>query len=54
VLADPVLPAHRPQPHAQQHGLHHRGAIGFPNASGTIPPENGMLTRILGEQGWNT
>jgi arylsulfatase len=29
-------------------------AIGFPNASGTIPPENGMLSEILGEQGWNT
>jgi arylsulfatase A-like enzyme len=29
-------------------------AIGFPNASGTIPPENGMLPEILGECGWNT
>ncbi len=29
-------------------------AIGFPNASGTIPPENGMLAEILGERGWNT
>jgi arylsulfatase A-like enzyme len=29
-------------------------AIGFPNASGTIPPENGMLSEILGDQGWNT
>ncbi len=29
-------------------------AIGFPNASGTIPPENGMISEILGEQGWNT
>jgi arylsulfatase A-like enzyme len=29
-------------------------AIGFPNASGTIPPENGMLSEIIGEQGWNT
>ena len=29
-------------------------AIGFPNASGTIPPENGMLSEILGEAGWNT
>ena len=26
-------------------------AIGFPNASGTIPPENGMLPEILGELG---
>ena len=30
------------------------GATGFPNASGTIPPENGMLPEILGERGWNT
>jgi arylsulfatase A-like enzyme len=29
-------------------------AIGFPNASGTIPPESGMLSEILGEAGWNT
>src|SRR5690349_5921927 len=29
-------------------------AVGFPNASGTIPPENGMLPGILGERGWNT
>jgi arylsulfatase A-like enzyme len=30
------------------------GASGFANASGTIPPENGMLPEILGELGWNT
>ncbi len=29
-------------------------AVGFPSASGTIPPENGMLSEILGELGWNT
>ncbi len=29
-------------------------AVGFPNASGTIPPENGMLSEILAERGWNT
>jgi arylsulfatase A-like enzyme len=29
-------------------------ATGFPNASGYIPPENGMISEILGEQGWNT
>jgi arylsulfatase A-like enzyme len=29
-------------------------AIGFPNASGSIPPENGMLAEILAERGWNT
>jgi arylsulfatase A-like enzyme len=30
------------------------GSSGFPNASGVIPPENGMLSEILGERGWNT
>jgi len=29
-------------------------AVGFPNASGAIPPENGMLAEILAERGWNT
>jgi arylsulfatase A-like enzyme len=29
-------------------------ASGFPNASGTIPAENGMVSEILGDQGWNT
>jgi arylsulfatase A-like enzyme len=29
-------------------------ASGFPNASGTIPPENGMISEILSERGWNT
>jgi arylsulfatase A-like enzyme len=29
-------------------------ATGFPNASGTIPPENGMISEIIGERGWNT
>ena len=29
-------------------------AIGFPNGSGTIPPENGMVSEVLGERGWNT
>ena len=29
-------------------------AIGFPNGSGTIPQENGMLPEILVERGWNT
>jgi arylsulfatase len=29
-------------------------ACGFPNGSGTIPAENGMVSEILGERGWNT
>ena len=30
VLADPLVPADGPQPHAQQHGLHHRGGDRVP------------------------
>ena len=30
VLADALVPADRPQPHAQQHGLHHRGGHRIP------------------------
>ena len=29
-------------------------AIGFPNASGVIPPENGLISEILTGSGWNT
>ena len=29
-------------------------AVGFPNASGTIPPQNGMVSETLGDLGWNT
>ena len=29
-------------------------AAGFPNGSGTIPAQNGMISEILGERGWNT
>src|SRR6201996_5639026 len=29
-------------------------AIGFPNASGVIPPENGQIQEILEARGWNT
>jgi arylsulfatase A-like enzyme len=29
-------------------------ATGFPNASGVIPPENGLISEILAQSGWNT
>jgi arylsulfatase A-like enzyme len=29
-------------------------AVGFPNASGVIPPENGQIQEILAARGWNT
>jgi arylsulfatase len=32
VLPHPLLPADRPQPHPQQHGLHHRGRHRLPQA----------------------
>ena len=55
LLADPLVPAHRAQPHAQQHGLHHRGRD---RASRTRAapsrPRTAMLPEILGERGWNT
>ena len=54
LLADPVVPADGPQPHDERHGLHHRGASGFPNANGHIPFECGTLAEVLGERGWNT
>ena len=34
--------------------MHHECAVGFPNASGVIPKENGQIQEILGERGWNT
>lgn len=30
------------------------GANGFPGVSALIPPQNGMLSEILVEQGWST
>ena len=51
VLADALVSADRAQPHAQRHGVHHRGASGFPNANGVIPPENGQIQEILGDAG---
>ncbi len=30
------------------------GAIGFPNGTGVIPPENGQIQEILADAGWNT
>ena len=54
VLADSLVSPRGPQPHQEQHGLHHRGGDRLPEPSGTIPPENGMLSEILGERGWNT
>jgi arylsulfatase A-like enzyme len=59
------IPRHcaRPRAPACSRGANHtrnsmacitEAAIGFPNASGTIPAENGMLSEILGEAGWNT
>ena len=37
LLADPVVPADRPQPHHERHGLHHRGADGLPERERAHP-----------------
>ena len=54
VLANTLVPAHWARPHARRHGVHHGSIDRVPTQSGTIPPENGMLSEILGELGWNT
>ena len=37
VLADALVPADRPQPHDQRHGLHHRGRVGVPERERAHP-----------------
>ena len=55
LFADALVPAERPQPHAQQHGLHHRGGDRLPERErARSRPRTAMLSEILGEQGWNT
>ena len=54
LLPHPLVSADRPQPHPQQHGLHHRGRDRVPERQRHDPAENGMLPEILGERGWNT
>ena len=52
VLADPFVPADRDETTpATAWRASPRPRSGFPNASGTIPPENGMLSEILGRAG---
>ena len=57
VLAHPVLPPDRPQPHDQRHGLHHRGGDGLPQrqrarAAGVRHPPRGA-GRARGAPRWS-
>ena len=54
VLADALVPADRPQPHAQQHGVHHRGGDRLPERQRHDPAGERQIQEILGERGWNT
>ena len=55
VLAEPVLHRHRPQPPQQRHGRHHRaGHRAIRATTASIPFENGFLSEMLVEQGYNT
>ena len=59
VLADALLPAHRAQPHAQQHGVHHRGGDRVPERERHDPagerdalgdPRRARLEHVHGRQ----
>ena len=55
LLADALVPADRPQPHAQQHGLHHRGRDRLPERERHDPArERHALARSSASCGWNT
>ena len=55
LLAQPLLHHHRPQPPPQRHGRHHRARHpGIPGYNGIMPFENGMLSEMLLEHGYNT
>ena len=54
VLADPLVPDDRPQPHHERDGCITEAASGFPNANGHIPFECATIAEVLGERGWNT
>ena len=59
LLADALLPADRPQPHPQQHGLHHRRLVGLPERERRDPtgerdavrdPRRARLEHLHGRQ----
>ena len=55
VLADALVHPHRPQPPLQRHVLHHRRRDRLSrDRNGAIPFENGFLSEILLQHGYNT
>ena len=55
VLADALVPADRAQPHAQQHGVHHRGGDRLPERERDDPAgERACSRRSSASAGWNT
>ena len=55
VLADAGLAADRAQRHLQRHGDHRRvQPRASPGISTRIPFENGFISEVLAERGWNT
>ena len=54
LFAVPLLHAHRAQPPLKRLGVHYRGVDGLSRRNGYIPFENGMLSEILLQQGYNT
>ena len=49
-----ITPPERPQRHQQRHGVHRRGRRGVPRLLRPHPFENGFISEVLGERGWNT
>ena len=54
VLADARVAADRPQRDDQRHGDDRRVRSGFPGISTRIPFENGFISEVLAEHGYNT
>jgi len=54
VLAHPLLHHDRAQPSLQRHGVHYRGLNRFSRFERQYPLENGLLSEILLENGYNT
>ena len=55
VLADALVHPHRPQPPLERHVLHHRGLHRLSRRrTAYIPFENGFLSEILLQHGYNT
>ena len=52
VLADPLVHPDRTQPSLQRHGVHHRGATGFPGSTGSRSRTDS--SEILVKHGYNT